>query len=162
MPIFGQMTGEPWEDICIRPLTAADAEAYFRLYADPAISPGEPPFLDGESGSDFLSRIRSLCEVLLGIFDGPLLVGDCALHHWQAERASIEIGGALLPGYQGRGIMSRAFIALQGQASARRARTVIGRTAPENRAAIRLVLGLGYQSAGIRDGEAVFLLQLRS
>ena len=152
------------EPVILSQLGAADAEAFYRLYAHPAINNGTAPFLPQETPLQFLQRISGLCKVLYGIRPVSLpgeLIGDCALHHWIPGAKSMEIGGSLLPEYRGRGIMPEVFRTLQTVArDVFRADTLIGRTSPDNRAAIRLVERLGYSKTGVEDGELVLSLHL--
>lgn len=154
-----QQRPEPVFDLM--PVPPDQANAFYRLYADVAVNGGVPPFQPGESPAGFLNRIVSVCELHLGIFSDGLLLGDCVLHHLNAGEACMEIGGALLPAAQGRGIMRAAFLKLHRIAKERfRVRHLIGRTAPDNDAAIRLVESMGYRPQGIQGGELVLVLDL--
>ena len=139
----------------LRPFTKQDAAGFAALYAAPAVNHGQAVQEPAETDLQLLHRIGSLCSVHLGIFVDGKLIGDCALHHWIPSSAELEIGGALLPEFQGLGIMSKAFVHLIAIAREMGAMRIIGRTHPQNDAAIRLVERLGFVKTGIENGEMV-------
>jgi ribosomal-protein-alanine N-acetyltransferase len=158
------MSSKQQPEIELRFLEAASASDYYGLYSHPLVNGGDSPFTPDETDIGFLRRIQSLCVRHFGIFlkAAPAkLIGDCALHHWNSETRSIEIGGALLPEYQGQGIMRAAFLELISLAKTElQARQIVGRTQAENSGAIRLVRGLGFIDSGSQSGDAVFTLNL--
>jgi ribosomal-protein-alanine N-acetyltransferase len=73
-------------------------------------------------------------------------IGICALHHWNKETKTIEIGGTLLPAYWGSEIMKECFQQLiQFAYNEFGIDKVIGKTYSENKRAIQLVKKLGFE-----------------
>ncbi|GAA4315842.1 GNAT family protein [Mucilaginibacter gynuensis] len=148
--------GQP--DILLKPLTEADSEAFYDLYALPQLqqSFGGSPFLPGETPVDFTRRIIASCFYIRTIraSEAPeRIIGDCALHHHNPAESSVEIGGVLHPDYSGRSVMRKAFIltiSFAGQIPG--CRMVRGITRKDNLQAIRLCEKLGFvKQASVKD-----------
>ncbi|UYQ93816.1 GNAT family N-acetyltransferase [Chitinophaga horti] len=141
--------------ILLRPLTTADAAAFYLLYN----TQEEKPFEPGETPEQFTNRIMSYCEYIwtIALVDDPgKIIGDCALHHFETTTGEIQVGGALLPEYQGKGYMARAFtLVMDFAASTLGIRIFVGETTPGNFAAIKLVQKLGFEIAGSSGGNVV-------
>ncbi|HMR83145.1 MAG TPA: GNAT family N-acetyltransferase [Niabella sp.] len=105
--------------VILNHLTVKDAYFFYKLYAHPEliVNFDESPFLQNETPVQFTERIISHCEYIFTIrpADHPnLVIGDCALHHWDKQKEEIVIGGSLLPEYWGKGYMQAAFELLTG------------------------------------------------
>lgn len=138
------------QKVILHNLRVDDADIFYCLYAHPAMkeTPGESPFLPGETSVEFTQRISSICEYIFTIRPTEredLVIGDCALHHWDKENAEIEIGGSLFPEYWGKGYMQAAFVLLTEMAKYKLGvKKIIGRTHTQNIKAIRLVEKMGF------------------
>ncbi|MBD0254631.1 MAG: GNAT family N-acetyltransferase [Cytophagales bacterium] len=138
------------DKVLLKKLTLADAAFFYSLYCRPGLAEpvGESPFLPNETPVQFTGRIISLCAyswTIRPVRQPDLLIGDCALHHWNRDTHEIEIGGSLLPGYRGQGFMQAAFgliIPVAGEALG--VKTVLGSTNTGNLSAIRLVEKMGF------------------
>ncbi|MBE9583531.1 GNAT family N-acetyltransferase [Mucilaginibacter sp. JRF] len=124
------------------PLTDQDAEAYYKLYEH------TDAILANETATDFTNRIISACNIVWGIrliSNKDIIIGDCALHHFDTEHNEIQIGGSLLPAYQHQGYMREAFeLVLNYAQNSIDVKTIYGVTTPDNIAAIKLVEKLGF------------------
>ena len=131
-------------------LTVKDAAFFYEIYSHPALTVNfdESPFLPNETSTEFTERIISLCECIFTIrpTDNPnLIIGDCALHHWDKQNNEIVIGGSLFPEYWGKGYMQAAFELLTEIAKQELgAKTLLGPTKTRNIKAIRLVEKMGF------------------
>ena len=72
-------------------LTIENADFIYNLYSRPELVEhfDESPFVQDETPTEFTERIISLCECIFTIrsIDQPnLIIGDCALHHWNKQK----------------------------------------------------------------------------
>lgn len=143
--IFEQMQLKN-DTLLLKPLTEQDAPVYYKLYAERM---HEHPFLPEETPLAFTARILQLCNVLFTIRltnQPDIIIGDCALHHWDQKNNEIEIGGSLFNAFQGKGYMQLAFVLLLEYAKVHyHVKKVIGKTQVDNLPAIRMVEKLGFQ-----------------
>ncbi len=134
--------------ILLKPLTMADANSFYALYKNPEVNHGREPFLPDESPLEFTSRIIAACVEIFTIRlaeEAETVIGDCALHDPDDERQEMEIGGSLLPAFQGKGYMREAFRWLEQRAKEHhRMQRLISKTELRNKSAIRLMETLGY------------------
>ncbi|RYZ35174.1 MAG: N-acetyltransferase [Sphingobacteriales bacterium] len=139
------------DKIILEPLTAADAAFMFSLYTNASVATEytEAPFADGESAINFTNRLIDFCEAVFTIRTNAspgTPIGDCALHHLNAETKEMEIGGSLLPEHWGKGYMQEAFYLLAKIARDRfGAHVLIGNTEKTNHKAARLVEKMGFE-----------------
>jgi len=132
-------------------LTLEDAVFFYKLYTHPEMTVNfdESPFTLNESSTEFTERIISLCQYIFTIrpTEQPdLIIGDCALHHWNQQKKEIEIGGSLLPEYWGKGYMQSAFELLTIIAKQELGvKTLLGKTKTRNLKAIRLAEKMGFK-----------------
>ncbi|GAB3923318.1 GNAT family N-acetyltransferase [Mucilaginibacter myungsuensis] len=147
-------------NIILQPLTLSDADAFFGLYFP---TDGEPD--TNESPEVFTRRIMSLCERIFTIrtIERPDdIIGDCALHHWDTETKSVEIGGSLKPEYWGRGIMASAFGMLSEIAVKElRVASLVAKTETGNVKALAFAQKFGFVEAGVKDGQVILHKKLR-
>lgn len=134
--------------ILLKPLIMADADSFYALYRNPEVNHGHEPFLPGESPLEFTIRILAACVEIYTIRlaeQEETLIGDCALHDPDYQQQEIEIGGSLLPAFQGQGYMQEAFGLLELRAKKHYGmRAVIAKTEKDNKSAILLMNKLGY------------------
>ena len=136
--------------VILRELTVNDAEIFYKIYSDPLIvlNFDESPFLDNETPAQFTERIISSCNYIYTIrpVGNPnLIIGDCALHHWDNKKKEIAIGGSLFPEYCGLGYMKDAFGQLIKIAKQELGvNTIFGQTKTRNINAIRFVEKIGF------------------
>jgi ribosomal-protein-alanine N-acetyltransferase len=136
--------------VLLEPLTIRDAGFFYDIYSNPQLTVNfdESPFLPNETPIQFTERIISMCECIFTIrlIENPgLIVGDCALHHWNKAENEIIIGGSLFPEYWGKGLMQSAFKILTEIAKNELGvNTLLGPTKTRNLKAIRLVEKLGF------------------
>ena len=148
-------------EVLLKRLTVADAAAFYALYALPEVNQHfeESPFLPDETAQSFTNRIIANCTFIWTIRlqqEPANIIGDAALHHFEQEHQTIEIGGSLLPRYWGRNLMKQAFellIDFAGQTL--NVEQVIGKTSADNSQAIRMVEKLGFQKMGVIENEMV-------
>ena len=138
--------------LLLRPLTLADAEAFFRYRSLPEVCRFQS--FQPKTRSEIEAFLRdNACElpdvpstwrqIAVCLLDGTL-IGDVGLHtldEWQ-----LEIGYTLAPEHQGKGYATEALAALLKQAfSVSGKHRVIASVDPENRASIRLLERLGFR-----------------
>lgn len=150
------------DGVLLKVLTHADNEAYYQLYTDidnhasvPLIS-----IRQSETAAYFTKRIVSSCEMLwtIRLADTPnLVIGDCALHHWNRDTSEIEIGGSLTPAYWGSGIMAAAFLLVTEFAKTTyNIKALRCTTSPSNRNACRFAEKMGFDSYQLANDEIHF------
>lgn len=102
----------------------------------------ESLLLQNEAATEFTERIISLGEYIFTIrpTNKPnLIIGDCALHHWDKQNNEIVIGGSLFPEYWGKGFMQAAFELLTEIAKQKLGvKVLLGPTKTRNIKALRL------------------------
>lgn len=134
--------------IILKPLTLKDANHFYVLYQDPGVNQHNEPFPPGESPLNFTKRIIAACVEIYTIRlteDTETIIGDCALHDPDYSRHELEIGGSLLPAFQGKGYMREAFGLLESRArDIYRMQYLIAKTGKDNLAAVMLMKKLGY------------------
>ncbi len=149
------------DKVILEPLTENDAEIFYLLYADPLLKVNfdKEPFLPGESPLAFTKRIISLCDFIFTIrptYDPALIIGDCALHHWDKEQEQIFIGGSLVPAFWGKGYMSSAFQILAGVAKqVMGVKYLLGQTSAHNLNAIRMAEKMGFAIQEVNINEVI-------
>lgn len=138
------------DKVILKELTINDADFFFNIYSHPELTVNfdESPFMENETAAEFTKRIISICEYIYTIrpLEYPeLIIGDCALHHWDKENQEIVIGGSLLPQYWGKGLMQSAFDLLIVLAKYNLdVKTLLAPTKTRNHKAIRLVEKMGF------------------
>lgn len=137
--------------VILHELTVNDADIFYKIYSNPLIVKNfdENPFLQNETPAQYTERIISSCNYIYTIrpADNPnLIIGDCALHHWDNKKKEIFIGGSLFPEYWGLGYMKDAFGQLIKIAKQElRVNTILGQTKTRNTNAIRFVEKIGFK-----------------
>lgn len=143
--------------IILQPLTPADSASYYQLYN--ALYPVESPFLPGETAEAFTARIINACSYIWSIrlkTDPGTIIGDCALHDHDESLQEIEIGGSLFPAYQGKNIMHEAFtLILDFVKNELKLKAIVGKTTPQNIAAIKLVEKLRFSISDTNNEETI-------
>ena len=136
--------------IILKEISVKDSESFYRLYF------GDESAIQDQTTDEwhmnpvqFTEHILSLCEELYSIRtveNEQIIIGDCALHHWNQEAKKIEIGGSLLPKYWGKGIMSAAFELLTGLAKEKyQVNVLVAKTEITNLKALKFAEKLGFQ-----------------
>jgi [ribosomal protein S5]-alanine N-acetyltransferase len=149
------------EKVILEQLTKYDADFFYGIYSNPLLTVNfdESSFLPNEKPIAFTERIISLCECIFTIrpTDQPqLIIGDCALHHYNKARKEITIGGSLLPQYWGNGFMNAAFLLLEEIARMElKVNYLLGPTKTRNHKAIRFVEKLGFAKYKVDKNETV-------
>lgn len=137
--------------VILVPLSDSDSGAFYSIYNQPDFWKAgiNMVFQCQETPEMFTNRIMSLCSRIFTIRpagDYGLIIGDAALHHWNRETNEIEIGGSLFSEYRGKGYMKCAFELLLDMAKNEMGiKKVIGKTTPDNTAAIRLAEKIGFK-----------------
>jgi len=133
-------------NILLKQLSTEDALMFHRLYAG---AEKDSDLRGSKTPLEFTQHIISLCNQIFSIRmgdDAENIIGDCALHDWNASRREIEIGGSLLPEYWGKGIMNTAFDLLIAWAQHQYAiNTILAKTEIENKNAIKFALKMGFK-----------------
>lgn len=99
------------ENVALKVFNHSDMAAFFDLYMQIANQFDEPPIQSDDTPDNFAQRIASACELIwtIRVTSRPdVVIGDCALHHWDRQQHEIAFGGSLMPEYWGRGIMASA------------------------------------------------------
>ena len=132
-------------------LTINNADILYQLYSHPLLTVNfeENPFLPNETPQQFTQRIISSCDFIYIIKptgQPELIIGDCALHHWNHKTKELFIGGSLFPEFWGQGYMQAAFELLIGIAKQKlETKWLIGQTKTRNHKAIRLAEKMGFK-----------------
>ena len=154
----------------LRPLTAADADALFRLHADPQVMRywSTPPWTSlAQAEAMIAADLEALpaglhLRLAMTRVDGtdPALVGTCSLFNFQATSRRAEIGYALACPQWGAGLMHEALCAVVahafGELQLNRLEADID---PRNTASAKSLARLGFVKEGhlrerwIVDGE---------
>ncbi len=146
------------DHIILKPLSDKDALAFYRLY-NPDSTPAHSVTGD-KTPLEFTQDIVALCNEIFAIrlADAPdVIIGDCALHDWDRSNREIEIGGALLPGYWGKGIMKAAFELLIARAQQQYlVDKIIAKTEKKNLNALKFAKKIGFQVTTVK-GDALLL-----
>lgn len=142
-------------------ITLNDAEAIYNIYTNPKVIEyyNDAPIAGEDDTVNFISRITEGENLIFGIRmkENPdTIIGDCALHDWNPETKTIEIGGSLLPQFWGKGIITEAFNALlQYARNERQISTVLAKTNRHNKQAIRAIKKLGFTVLSMKNEETV-------
>jgi len=148
-------------DIILKEMSVKDSESFYRLYfEDESAIQDQTTNEEHTNPVQFTEHILSLCEELYSIRtveNEQIIIGDCALHHWNQEAKKIEIGGSLLPKYWGKGIMSAAFELLTGLAKEKyQVNVLVAKTEITNLKALKFAEKLGFQKMS-NDGDIITL-----
>lgn len=126
-----------------------DLDDLFRLHADPAVQTGYvpgPAKWTRDAMAESLARYRleddahGITKWRLSLHDGTF-VGRAGWSPWQEGR--IEIGYAILPAFQGRGLAAEAANALVAWARRWRSEPLSGYALPDNAASRRILEKIG-------------------
>lgn len=136
----------------IRPLAEQDVQLYLGLYTNTEIMAfvGQP-LLPAKAINSFqialgLNATTPFKRLFLAIVDQGQSAGMCAINQWSSETAQVEVGIMLLQPWQGKGYATEALAALIQRVQQQFAGAVIkGDLNPENKAAVQLVLKIGFQ-----------------
>lgn len=146
--------------ILLKPLTMADAKSFYALHKNPGVNHGHEPFLPNENAIEFTSRLMAACVEIYTIRlaeQEETIIGDCALHDPDYQQREIEIGGSLLPAFQGKGYMREAFRLLGPRAKEQHGmHALIAKTGEDNRGALLLMNKLGYTRHAEENGLMTF------
>ncbi|MEZ0453686.1 GNAT family N-acetyltransferase [Sphingobacterium thalpophilum] len=154
------------DQVVLCPLTEADADFFYAIYSHPqlAVNFDESPFLENETAIGFTKRIISVCEYNFTIrsTENPqIIIGDCALHHWDQTTEQIAIGGSLLPEYWGKGFMQAAFGLLFLLAKENLGvKSIVAVTTTRNHKAIRLAEKMGFKKIEANEVDTVLRKEL--
>jgi RimJ/RimL family protein N-acetyltransferase len=142
----------------LRPYRGDDAPAMFALYSDAAVMRywSFPPWTEAAEADAYLVRAAAhaaqglaLPWAIADIADDRL-VGTATLHSLQREQGRAELGYALAPSHQGRGLAAEALRLLLGHAFGPLAlRRVEADVDPRNVASCRLLEALGFTREGL-------------
>ena len=156
----------PNDKVILEQLTENDADFFYEIYSLPQLTVNfdESPFLPDETPIEFTKRIISLSEFIFTIrpiTQPELIIGDCALHHWNKDTNEIVIGGSLFPAYWGKGFMQSAFELLAEFAKKELGvKALLGMTKTRNHKAIRLVEKMGFVKYQIDENEITMRKEL--
>ena len=148
-------------DIILKEMSLKDSESFYRLYyEDESAIQDQTTNEEHMNPRQFTEHILSLCDELYSIRtveNEYIIIGDCALHHWNQEEKKIEIGGSLLPKYWGKGIMSAAFELLIELAKEKyQVNVLVAKTEITNLKALKFAEKLGFQKMS-NDGDIITL-----
>lgn len=145
--------------LLLLPMTIEDAPQIGALYRHPLVSAHYQiePF---DTEADIIAFVSRIISSSLAIWTIRLLdlqnaiIGDCALHHYQADQQSIQMGGTLFPANWGKHIMAEAIEEMTIFAKAQfNIRKIIFITSALNKKALRLAQKQGFHIQGIEEEE---------
>lgn len=147
--------------IILKEMSVKDSDSFYRLYfGDESAIQDQTTKEEHMNPVQFTEHILSLCEKLYSIRtveNENIVIGDCALHHWNQEENKIEIGGSLLPEYWGKGIMSAAFELLIALAKEKyHVNVLVAKTEISNLKALKFAKKLGFQKMS-NEGDIIIL-----
>ena len=148
--------------VVLMPLTVKQAESFYQLYANKQVVKNheEEVIYTDETSRTFTERIIAACNNIWTVraAESPeLIIGDCALHDYDPETRTIEIGGSLLPEYWGKGYMQSAFsLAIAFAQENYSVTTIVAKTTTTNNKAIRFAEKFGFHLSD----DAIFYLKL--
>lgn len=148
--------------ILLKPLHIQEAAAFYDLYVQNGYIEKKPtqPQEYLKVAKTFTQHILSLCQHVFTIrtmLNPQLVIGGCALHHWDAKKQEMEIGGTLLPAYWGKGIMREAFILLEDFVRKEyQIISLVAHTEVSNHKALRLAEKLGFTKTTL-SGDTISL-----
>ena len=146
-------------DVRIRPLAEGDLELMRAILGDPAMTAhlGGPQPDEGIQAAhrEYLADDAPGGVFAIALGDDPTGVGWIGYWETELHGATVwEAGLSVLPGWQGRGIGSRAFRVGLDQAAAERIhRYVHAFVGLDNHASNRMCAGLGFEQLGETDVE---------
>ena len=130
--------------LILKVLTQHDAEQFFALYRRVQ----QDAVGQHEDAGQFAQRIAAKCEMIWTIRlagQPDIIIGDCALHGWDASARELAFGGSLFPEYQGQQVMGDAFSLVAAFARVGySAKSMICRTSAGNLRAIRFAEKHGF------------------
>jgi [ribosomal protein S5]-alanine N-acetyltransferase len=132
------------------PLTVADADSLFLRYTNVDVCRhyDKPPIHHRSETEAFIRHITTGDNVVFNValVNAPdTVIGDCALHDWDKEAGSVEMGGSLMPHHWGKGLMQEALSKLSDFAKTRfGVHTLVLKTTNRNTQAIRLAQKMGF------------------
>jgi RimJ/RimL family protein N-acetyltransferase len=144
------------ERLRLRPLQAADLEAFVAYRSDPDVAryqsweptygmPDARALLAAQAGLAFGTPGAWMQVAALDRASGEL-VGDCAVHVLADQPRTAEVGVTLAPGHQGAGLATEALGAIVATLFAdHRMHRVIAQTDDRNTAVHRLLERLGFR-----------------
>ncbi len=97
--------------------------------------------LSPESVSRYVDRLDFEHNLVLGAFEGDLLIGVCEAHSMAPEDGLLEVAFTVAPGYQGRRVGTLLGVALLKATAARLVLSCVAENAPMN----RLAQSLGFR-----------------
>ena len=145
------------DKIVLKVLTQADAAAFFRLYSsiESHDHGNQNPVLPDDTAESFALRIVAACELIwtIRLVGAPaVIIGDCALHHWEIDNGIIEFGGTLLPACWGHGIMRAALqLVTEHAIKTYKTRSLACTTDIQNSKANRFAEKMGFSLISIHD-----------
>ncbi len=143
-----------------------DAEAFHNLYFPKVEQRLQSEIRTGihKTPTEFAESIASVCNEIFTIrmaANPDIIIGDCALHHWDEETHEIEIGGSLLPAYWGKGIMAKAFEHLFCLAREEyNAKTLVAKTEQINKNALKFAKKMGFEFRTYEENKVVLFKKL--
>lgn len=153
-------------NIVLQTLSVTAAEQVFTLFSHPKIikSYDTPPIEAGETAMVFTYRIIKGSNTIwqVSFTNKPnKLIGVCALHNYNANAKTIEIGASLLPKYWNKDIMCVALQYINNYAANNFAvKKIIAKTSPTNIKAIRLVSKLGFVKSNVTVNQTTLRLNI--
>lgn len=150
----------------LQPLTIDDADEVFALFSNAKViaSYDNPPIEANETAMVFTYRIIKGSNVIwkVCLTDKPQkLIAVCALHNYNANKKTVEIGGTLLPAYWNRNVMATAFEYIFNYAITNfNLKKIEAKTSPTNIQAIRLVSKFGFIKSKVSVNETELVLKL--
>ena len=141
-------------------LTEGQANPLFTIYSDSRVCSflQRNPMRNKQEAIELIRKWQDdfACQrgIRWGIYHGPedahALIGTVAIHYVDIKNQRAELGAVLLPGFWGKGIISRSIEKLKEIAfSDLGLHRLEIRCMPENKASVRIALKSGFTFAGI-------------
>jgi RimJ/RimL family protein N-acetyltransferase len=157
MPMF-DITELATERLLLRPLAGPDAEALFAVFSDPEVMRywSSGPWTGMEQADQYIASAAQ------GIASGDMLrlgvevaatgqmVGQAALHHFDAQNRRCEVGYALGRAHWGKGYLAEALAAMLEHGFAQLGlNRVEADVDPRNPASAKALVRLGFRHEGL-------------
>jgi ribosomal-protein-alanine N-acetyltransferase len=157
MPAF-EVTTLATERLLLRPLAPADAAALFAVFSDPEVMRywSSAPWTAMAQADQYVADATrdllggDMLRLGIEVVASGQLVGQVALHHFDAQNRRCEVGYALGRAYWGQGYLSEALAAMLGHGFAELdLNRVEADVDPRNGASAKPLERLGFRHEGL-------------
>ncbi|MDB4924755.1 GNAT family N-acetyltransferase [Mucilaginibacter sp.] len=157
--------------LLLRALNRADADALLKLRSDEQVNRylDRPPTTTIAQAQAFIDKIVNAHSMywVISLKNAPDLIGTMCLWNFDTEKNMAEVGYELMPGYQGKGIMNEAILAVISYSFNKlQLRVLAAIMHPDNEASAKLLKRNGFEpdhankfiSEKDAEGQSVYVL----